>query len=341
MEQESASDVIAPPGRLHLTTASLPEADRLAIWQEVHGRTLFNLGVEPSDDEPFHAAADILPLGIGAVSRISCSPSYHYVNKDYLPTAQDAMNIIVVQQGRFFCRQRDQSVLLGPGEAVAMLANEVGSTNLIEGGTAFSLRLPIAAISPLVPDLSSSIVRRMDDRNFAVSLLSRYCAALIAVDKPMDSQLATTTAGHLVDLVASGLGPIDRSLAGAGRAGVRHARKKAIKDEIARNLASHTLSPEDVALRLGVTPRYIRKLLQEDGTSFSDIVRYMRLQLAYRYLLDRRRHRETITSIAYLVGYSDLSYFNRRFRAQFNMTPTEVREQLRRQAPDADSASAP
>jgi AraC-like DNA-binding protein len=33
-----------------------------------------------------------------------------------------------------------------------------------------------------------------------------------------------------------------------------------------------------------------------------------------------------VSAIAYEVGFSDLSYFNRCFRRRYNATPTDVRE---------------
>jgi AraC-like DNA-binding protein len=52
----------------------------------------------------------------------------------------------------------------------------------------------------------------------------------------------------------------------------------------------------------------------------------MRLQLAHRQLSDPQLATCSISTIAYQVGFSDLSYFNRCFRRQFGATPSEVRE---------------
>jgi hypothetical protein len=40
---------------LKLSTADLPERERLAIWREVYGRFIFNVDIEPIGNGPFEA----------------------------------------------------------------------------------------------------------------------------------------------------------------------------------------------------------------------------------------------------------------------------------------------
>jgi transcriptional regulator GlxA family with amidase domain len=39
-----------------------------------------------------------------------------------------------------------------------------------------------------------------------------------------------------------------------------------------------------------------------------------------------RRHEESVTSVAYKVGYNDSNYFTRRFHAMFGFPPSEYRK---------------
>ena len=80
--------------------------------------------------------------------------------------------------------------------------------------------------------------------------------------------------------------------------------------------------------RQGVTPRYIQRLFESEGTTFSDFVRGSRLDLAYRLLHERDLVSTTIATIAYDAGFSDISSFNRAFRRRFELTPSEVRARL-------------
>ena len=112
--------------------------------------------------------------------------------------------------------------------------------------------------------------------------------------------------------------PIDRS--------VRAARLRAMKADIAANLDRDDLTVNTLATRHGVTPRYVQLLFDREGTTFTDFLREQRLSLAHRRLTDARFADRSITSIAFDVGFGDLSYFNRLFRRRFRCSPTDVRK---------------
>jgi AraC-like DNA-binding protein len=80
-----------------------------------------------------------------------------------------------------------------------------------------------------------------------------------------------------------------------------------------------------LAAHLNVTPRYVQRLFETDGTTFSEFVLQQRLARAHRLLCEPQAIAAAISTIAYDVGFGDLSHFNRRFRRQYGMTPREVR----------------
>lgn len=80
----------------------------------------------------------------------------------------------------------------------------------------------------------------------------------------------------------------------------------------------------DVARRQAISPIYVRKLFEIEGTTFTAFVRGRRLVEAYRKLTDPGLA-GTITAMALEVGFADLSYFNRCFRRQFGASPSEIR----------------
>jgi AraC-like DNA-binding protein len=55
-----------------------------------------------------------------------------------------------------------------------------------------------------------------------------------------------------------------------------------------------------------------------------------RLTHAYRLLTDPRWRDRNISSIAFEVGFGDLSYFNRAIRRRYGATPSEIRATPRR-----------
>ncbi|UCI05955.1 helix-turn-helix transcriptional regulator [Mesorhizobium sp. B1-1-8] len=137
---------------------------------------------------------------------------------------------------------------------------------------------------------------------------------------------------YVHDLVAIAMGAArDAEETVAGR-GPRAGRLKAVKADIEKNLANDDVGSEALAKRHQVSPRYIRKLFEGEGTSLSQFVLGRRLSLAHRRLLDPRCDHLTIGSIAFDAGFGDLSTFNHAFRRHFGATPSDVRQSARTRA---------
>ena len=62
------------------------------------------------------------------------------------------------------------------------------------------------------------------------------------------------------------------------------------------------------------------------GTTFTDFVLKQRLARAHRMLTDPRYAGQKIAALADEVGFDERSDFVRRFRRQYGMAPSEVRE---------------
>ena len=87
------------------------------------------------------------------------------------------------------------------------------------------------------------------------------------------------------------------------------------------------LSVGTLAHRHTCTPRFIQRLFESEGTTFTEYVLDRRLARAHRMLTDPRRAGDKISAIALDAGFGDLSYFNRAFRRRYGETPSGVRGQ--------------
>ena len=140
-------------------------------------------------------------------------------------------------------------------------------------------------------------------------------------------ELQNVVVNHLYDLIAIVFGATREAEELAQGRGLRAARLKAIKDDIAKNLAQCDLSLTALAARHGLAPRLVQRLFEAEGTSFTDYVLTQRLARAHRLLSDSCRAEEKISTIAWDSGFGDLSYFNQAFRKRYGVTPSDVRAQ--------------
>jgi transcriptional regulator GlxA family with amidase domain len=84
-----------------------------------------------------------------------------------------------------------------------------------------------------------------------------------------------------------------------------------------------------VAQSLGISPRYLQRLLERSGTSFTAHVTELRLKHAFMLLTAQELSDVCICAIALQAGFSDISHFNRLFRSRFGDTPKGVRAHAR------------
>ena len=192
------------------------------------------------------------------------------------------------------------------------------------------IRIPRAALSPLVRDIDNAVLLTIPRGTGMLSLLKAYVDSVFVDPALATPDMRRLVAAHLCDLIAVTLGATRDAAAVAEGRGVRAARLRAIKSDIETNLAQSDLSPGAVAKRQRVSDSYIRKLFGSEGTSFSEYVLTRRLIRAHRMLTDQRWAGIGITSIAYDAGFGDLSYFNRAFKRCYGATPSEVRGAMNR-----------
>ena len=217
-------------------------------------------------------------------------------------------------------------------DAFLLPCGDRASIHLPHESRFITLRLPRAAIAQNVANLDDTYCTRMLAETPALCLLRRYLGLLDDVTQAgATPDLRHSAVTHIYDLIAMSLGATRDAAEVAKGRGVRAARLKAVKDDILRNLANETLSIGAVAERHGVSPRYIQRLFEETGATFTEYLVAERLARAHRLVSDPRVNGRTLTEIAFGVGFSDLSYFNRAFRRRFGATPSDVRAQARRE----------
>ncbi|WP_245417337.1 AraC family transcriptional regulator [Aminobacter sp. AP02] len=306
-------------------TDDLPAQDRLPMLREVYGRTILNADLEQVDDSPIQMdmRVRLLPgIGIatGSASPIRVGVTSQMVDNDDVILLAALAGGSHMQIGR-----HEESVL--PGCAMFVPGGQVGANVTRPGFTYVNLRLERKALQPLLGDVSRMMMRPIPVHEGPMRLLLSYATALQQMDEALPGNMARMVATHLLDLTALTLGATrDAEQVALGR-GLRAARLAAIKSDIAARADLHGISAEEIAAEHGLSPRYVRKLFESEGLSFTEFALGQRLKRAYKMLADPVWACRSITDIAYEAGFNDLSYFNRAFRKRYDATPTDVRSE--------------
>ncbi|MCP8938237.1 helix-turn-helix transcriptional regulator [Alsobacter sp. SYSU M60028] len=101
--------------------------------------------------------------------------------------------------------------------------------------------------------------------------------------------------------------------------------KERVRRAILRDIASSRLTPARLAFAAGLSRSALYRLFEPEG-GVARYVRNIRLSLAHAALQDPASSHKTIAMIAEEHGFPDPPEFSRAFRAQFRITPSEVRK---------------
>jgi AraC-like DNA-binding protein len=306
-------------GRMRFSTDDLPPSERFQVWREgfVHRRMEMDFIDRSPDGLRF--TVEFVPLG-GVAAGIVRGTASTFIRKP--GDGNQTLYMVINRGGRFRVVQQDQQFDLAVGDAV-MFDNRRGSEfHCLDEGETWSLSLPREALRHLVRDVERTIERHIPASDPPLRLLIGYLEALFALDEVTEPELAGV---HVADLVASALGARSDAQALIDERGVRAARLRAVLDAIAQGVGDPALDPTVVAARLGVSVRYVHRLLEDTGMTFSEHVVDRRIDRAHRLLRDPRLAHLKINEIALEAGFADLSHFNRSFRARFGVTPSAAR----------------
>jgi AraC-like DNA-binding protein len=309
-------------------TASLPDRDRLAVWREVFGKSVARLDLAPIDSgKAFRCDVSGYSLPGATVALGSYRNVRSIRTRELLSDGNDDVLFAIVARGSGRLLRPGREIDLNPGDGAM-------SCNAITGVTAeapsalqlINIVIPFRSLSSAVRNVGDIALVPAAARTEAVRLLKSYVMSLFASeDRPRTPEVRHLVATHILDLVALAMGATRDAAETAKGRGIRAARLLAMKSDIAQNANNPTISVDWLAQQHGLSPSYVRKLLDGDGSTFSEFVLEARLEHAYRQLGDPRLAGMHISTIAFEAGFSDLSYFNRTFRKRFLCTPSDVR----------------
>ncbi len=295
------------------------------MWREIYGRNIANVDIETIGDGPFHASVTFQNLPGVAVVSGARSAAHYQITRQHLTNAKDFIGLSMLLSGASTTQQLRREIIGRPGTAVLISGTDPSVSTMHRLGNFVTIVLPRPKLAALVPDLGDAYARQIPAGNEALRLLAHYIETLHRGGPLHMPELAEAAASHIVDLAALAVGAKADVAHEARERGVAAARLHAIKAEIQDHLGNHDLSAAMMAARHGVTPRYVHKLFERDGSRFSNFVLLRRLDRALQTLKDPRFAAHTISAIALECGFSDLSYFNRMFRRTYNAAPSDIR----------------
>ncbi|MDR3422269.1 MAG: helix-turn-helix transcriptional regulator [Xanthobacteraceae bacterium] len=101
--------------------------------------------------------------------------------------------------------------------------------------------------------------------------------------------------------------------------------RSSVENAIVPHLPHGGVRVSKIASLLGVSQRTFARRLLSEGLTFSNVLENLRSELAERYLSEEGL---SISQIAWLLGYQEVSTFTHAFRRWTGKTPREARSHL-------------
>jgi AraC-like DNA-binding protein len=307
------------------STAALPARDRLPQWREVFGQNIAKMDMEALAAGDFFSEVQIRALPGLTIATVANAPYRVRRTPALVADGSDDVVFALLRQGGVVASQGSRTVEAGAGDAVLWSNAEAGTCLYPAASASVGLVLSRDRLAAAVGNVEDALMRRISKESPVLALLAGYLDLVKDERVRGSASLQALVTHHVYDLVALALGAAgDEAELARGR-GLRAARLRAVKADIAAHLTQRHLTAEWIAARHGISTGYLRKLFAGEETSFTDFVARSRLALAHRRLSDPREDGRTISSIAYECGFGDLSHFNHAFRRRYGTTPSAVR----------------
>lgn len=247
----------------------------------------------------------------------------------HLADGKDLISIVISRSGRFSVEGVEGPGGFGAHGAAVLESRREGALHAFDDSRAWTISLERAPLEPMLADLRLPLQRCIPGDSPALHLLNGYLGTLFALEQPCDGVLAGQ---HIRDLALCALDVTGDMQALVRERGVRGARLRTVLDLLVQASVEPGLDPVRFAARLNMSARYLHRLLEPSGRTFSEHVLSSRLERAASMLRDPAFASLRIGEIAARAGFADISHFNRSFRRAYGETPKGLRAWAARQS---------
>jgi AraC-like DNA-binding protein len=304
------------------STDTVGPRERFSYWREAVCRSIFNLTIEAPAGG--HFAARMTAHSSGPL-RVALGESTGYrlfrSKQDVDNAQEDSYSIYLQLRSQAVIGQCNQTFTFQPGDIAISDLQYPFTATLAGGGRRVTTVIPCEMIDRRAPWLRKTVLHRLAANSPYVDLARRHIVEM--AENPAMSESATSLlTENLCNLLA---------LASATEIAPDRMQPELQMEAMLafcrRELHDPELTPQRVADRLGISVRTLHLRFKQIGQSFTSWLRDERVRACSVALRDQNQRGLKISEIAYRWGFNDLSHFNKSFRARFNLTPTEWRNE--------------
>jgi AraC-like DNA-binding protein len=298
---------------MSFSTAELPAAQRVALWEDHNRSALIGLRCHPFSEQPFDGTELNLQLDRMHLARVRGSS--HVVERPaevIRKSPADSIAVYLTVVGEAFFYHDDGVLTVRPGQALICDADRPFMRGFSHGLEELAIKVPRATFRELtgLDTLPVPLVRDFAQGDGAARTFARLIDRALRPEG--GERLDEATALHLL---ASMTG---RVVADPGTVHLANARAF-IED----HLTDTGLNASRVAGGIGISERHLSRAFAAAGTSLPQFVLARRLERARALLL--KCPQVTIAEVGARCGFGSAAYFSKAFRTHFGVRAADVR----------------
>jgi AraC-like DNA-binding protein len=294
--------------------------DPLREWQERYARSGTRLGFKPETDAPFYSSVESI-CNSPRIVRSTLSPGLLFRDRKMVRDGDDNVSLVVSLGRALSISHRKREACLACNEAIIMQADAPGSAGTRQQFAVLEVSIAQREWESRNTRPGDALMNVINRNSQTLALLLGYIRALAKTGLPSAAKARHLVSRHLIDLVI--LAVTEPPLWESQIDCVVAARRAAMLDYITSHFCDPNLSGSSLAEKLGISQRYLQRLLEATGKTFTEHVNELRLDRAFLLLVTGGANKR-VSDIAFEVGYSDLTNFYRHFRSRFGDTPKGV-----------------
>jgi AraC family transcriptional activator of tynA and feaB len=228
-------------------------------------------------------------------------------------------------KGEILLRQDDSACTLQPRDFGFVDTRREYTVEVTAGADALWIRLAVSRLDWRLPGTPDVFARRIDGGNGIGLVTSSFLRSVADEAHRLPRQSRASVASVVSDLLAEAAA---EAAGGKGNAlGFRAGSQRTLERArifIEQHLDEEDLSPPRIAAAVGISARYLSQLFAGEGQTTMGWVSHRRLERCHERLASEVWRPGLITELAFMSGFTNVSSFNRAFKAAFGRTPREA-----------------
>jgi AraC-like DNA-binding protein len=320
MTQEGSKQM---PGEIRFeqwATSATPPTSQYEAWFDKLNRTFGTWRSEGASLGAFQADLRQTSMPDMSLVECRCEPCAGYRSKsDASDSETEDLTIQLVVSGREFMKLGEQQAILSQGDIFIWDSTQSMSFEVIQPLHKISLVVPLQRLKDWLPGRWKSLPRKMNQSDPGTAILSSFLQELARVDYQATPLRQAALTEAAVAMLVAPMSDQDISFVG------KLAQLDIVKSKIMKQLRDPTIDLGAIAKSNRISLRYLHQLFESEGCTPWRFVTRERMSGCYRDLVNPVLQQRSITDIAFSWGFSSVTHFSRKIKAEYGSSPSKLR----------------